>query len=350
MPEAAGSFPEPGAPVAVIVPASRHAFVAGLASGLDRDSLDRSLHAAAAEAGKITPDMVRAADDTFDPSGSLYRVVIHGGPVPGPATARRGTAWVHVDDLIAAALDADQAATGESIGRDLLWQFLDELTSMPGVDELAAWDFTDVWELWLNTGANEVCGDIGRLAGGGSGRRRRRRLRLHIRRPGGRTGDTVNIRTASADHHGAAGRKADSHSVTGPRTTQPHQCPDQWPRSPVPGRHSLGECHPASQQPGGLKNSWGTGDGRHSVIVDAGASTADPSDGIFIILRQHGGRQSLDTITVPGTGAVWISSAPLGVSVETSAQTGDLSFDSDNGITGTLHLSDETVTENSGMP
>lgn len=142
----------PEAPVAVIVPASRHAFAVGLASGLDRDSLDRSLRAAAAAVGKITPDMVRAADDTFDPSGSLYRVVIHGGPVPGPATAHRGTAWVHVDDLLAARLDADQAATGESIGRGLLWQFLDELTSMPGVDELAAWDFTDVWELWLNTG------------------------------------------------------------------------------------------------------------------------------------------------------------------------------------------------------
>ena len=151
-PEAAGSFPLPEAPVAVIAPASRHAFVVGLASGLDRDSLDRSLRAAAAAVAEITPDMVCAADDTFDPSGSLYRVVIHGGPVPGPATAHRGTAWVHVDDLIAAALDADQAATGESIGRDLLWQFLDELTSMPGVDELAAWDFTDVWELWLNTG------------------------------------------------------------------------------------------------------------------------------------------------------------------------------------------------------
>ena len=151
-PEAARSFPLPGAPVAVIVPASRHAFVVGLASGLDRNSLDRSLRAAAAAVGEITPDMVRAADDTFDLSGSLYRVVIHGGPVPGPATVHRGTAWVHVDDLIAAALDADQAATGESIGRDLLWQFLDELTSMPGVNELAAWDFTDVWELWLNTG------------------------------------------------------------------------------------------------------------------------------------------------------------------------------------------------------
>jgi hypothetical protein len=151
-PEAAGPLPLPEAPVAVIVPASRHAFVIGLASGLDRDSLDRSLRAAAAAAEEITPDIVQAADDTFDLSGSLCRVVIHGGPARGPALAHPGTAWVHVDDLIAAALDADQATTGESIGRDLLWQFLDELTSMPGVAELAAWDFTDIWELWLNTG------------------------------------------------------------------------------------------------------------------------------------------------------------------------------------------------------
>ena len=90
--EAAGSFPPPEAPVAVIAPASRHVFVVGLASGLEWDSLGRSLRAAAAAVAEITPDMVCAADDTFDPSGSLYRVVIHGGPVPGPATAHRGTA------------------------------------------------------------------------------------------------------------------------------------------------------------------------------------------------------------------------------------------------------------------
>jgi hypothetical protein len=94
-----------------------------------------------------------------------------------------------------------------------------------------------------------------------------------------------------------------------------------------------------------LSNTWGTGDGQTSITVDAGASGADSSNGLFIILRQtQAGGQSLKTVTVAGSGAVRISSAPLGVSVETSAQTGDLSFDSDSGMSGVLHLSDDTIT------
>lgn len=125
----------------------------GFASGLDHASLARSLQQAVAAVGAVTADMVRGAGVGFDPSGSVFRLVIYGSPVRGPVPARRGTACAHVDDLLAAALDADQAATGEDLGRELLWQFLDELASMPGVDELAAWDFADIWQAWLRRGA-----------------------------------------------------------------------------------------------------------------------------------------------------------------------------------------------------
>ena len=94
-----------------------------------------------------------------------------------------------------------------------------------------------------------------------------------------------------------------------------------------------------------FRNGWGTADGKTTVLVSAGASRADPSDGLFVIVRQtQAGGQSQNNVTVAGSGAVWISSAPLGAGVETSAQTGDLSFDSDSGMTGVLHLSDDTVT------
>jgi hypothetical protein len=93
-----------------------------------------------------------------------------------------------------------------------------------------------------------------------------------------------------------------------------------------------------------LRNAWGTADGTSVVEVDAGASSADTSNGMFVILRDDRGNQSLNIITVPGTGAVWITQAPLGVSVETSAQTADLVFASDSGATGVLHLSNDTVT------
>jgi hypothetical protein len=150
--EEAADVPVLGAPVAVTVPASRHAFAVGFASGLDTRSLVRSLRDATAAVDGMTLAMIGDADDRFDPTGSVFRVVVYGGPVPAPAPDRPGTVWVHVDHLITAAMDADQAATGETIGRELLWQFLDELASMPGVAELSAWEFADIWELWRERG------------------------------------------------------------------------------------------------------------------------------------------------------------------------------------------------------
>ena len=146
----AGSLPE--APVAMTVPASRHAFVLGFASGLDPGSLERSLQTAKAAVDGMTTEIVRTATDGFDPSGSIFRILIHGGPLPGPSPRYKGTVCVHVDHLITAALDADQAATGEDVGRELLWQFLEELVSMPGIGKLAAWEFADIWQVWLSRG------------------------------------------------------------------------------------------------------------------------------------------------------------------------------------------------------
>jgi hypothetical protein len=60
---------------------------------------------------------------------------------------------IHVDELLSAALDADDAAAGGGFGRDLLWQFIDELVTLPGVTELRAWDFSDIWRVWLSRGA-----------------------------------------------------------------------------------------------------------------------------------------------------------------------------------------------------
>jgi hypothetical protein len=142
-----------GTPVAVTVPASRHAFAVGFASGLDTATLARSLRDATATVDGMTVAMIGEADNRFDPTGSVFRVVVYGGPVPGPAPDHPGTVWVHVDHLITAAMDADEAATGETIGRELLWQFLDELASMSGVEQLSAWEFADIWQLWRDRGA-----------------------------------------------------------------------------------------------------------------------------------------------------------------------------------------------------
>ena len=144
----------PGTPgTAVMVPGHRHAFVAGIASGLDHNGLARSLADAAHEADSITAETIREAAGSFDPDGSVFRLIIYGGPVPGPAGLRDGLMCIHVDELLSAALDADDAAADGGFGRDLLWQFIDELATLPGVTELSAWDFSDIWRVWLSRGA-----------------------------------------------------------------------------------------------------------------------------------------------------------------------------------------------------
>ena len=57
--------------------------------------------------------------------------------------------------------------------------------------------------------------------------------------------------------------------------------------------------------------------------------------------------QKIDYVKVPGAGPVKITKAPLGPGTEVWAQKhGNFEFTSKNGITGTLHLKDDTVTVN----
>jgi hypothetical protein len=153
--------PLPDAPILVTVPASRHAFAVGFASGLDTVTLARSLGDATAAVDGMTAATVAGADPGFDPEGSVVRVVVYGGPVAAPLPDRPGTAWIHVDHLITAAMDADQAADEQRVGREVLWQFLDELASMPGVDHLSAWEFADIWQLWRDNGVLNPGGQEG---------------------------------------------------------------------------------------------------------------------------------------------------------------------------------------------
>lgn len=150
--EKSADRPVSSAPVVVSVPASRHAFAVGFASGLDMTSLAKSLRDATDAVEEMTAATIAEADQGFDPTGSVCRVVIYGCPVAGPVPSRPGTAYIHVDHLITAAIDADQSAAGVMIGREVLWQFLDELASMPGVGQLSAWEFADIWQIWRDHG------------------------------------------------------------------------------------------------------------------------------------------------------------------------------------------------------
>lgn len=94
-----------------------------------------------------------------------------------------------------------------------------------------------------------------------------------------------------------------------------------------------------------VQNAWLVSDGRMLVAVYAGEAGNDPSKGRFVVIRQSlvFGNQWEDVVPAGSTGAVRLTHVPLGSSVETSAQHGDLSFTSAGGRDGVLHLATDTV-------
>jgi hypothetical protein len=92
---------------------------------------------------------------------------------------------------------------------------------------------------------------------------------------------------------------------------------------PIPAR-MLGPGVPVPISPSILRerNGWLVSDGRTLVAVYAGAAGNDPSVGRVVIVRQDlvAGRQTVRTLDAGPTGTLAIVAAPLGSSVETSAQ------------------------------
>jgi hypothetical protein len=124
--------------------------------------------------------------------------------------------------------------------------------------------------------------------------------------------------------------------------------------SPAPGRLFQGQQKVAggfiaTQDLWPLKSQWQAGDCKQFTAVDAGAYAAHRADGLFGIVRipARPSSQEQKLIKVPGAGALTITRAPLGPKVETWAQKrGKIQFTSKNGVTGTLHLENDTVTTN----
>jgi hypothetical protein len=122
--------------------------------------------------------------------------------------------------------------------------------------------------------------------------------------------------------------------------------PPSTDRNPIPAR-MLGAEVPVPIAPSVLRerNGWLVGDGRTLVAVYAGAAGGDPDMGRIVIVRQDlvAGKQTVRIVDAGPTGALTIAAAPLGASVETSAQTGELSLEAADGQLFALDLSGDKV-------
>ncbi len=143
-------------PILFAVPARRHAFIVGCAAGLDVETLGRSLANTEEALNEIGFEEIQGRGADFDATGSIHRVVVYGGPVLRPPRDCPGTFFLHVDELTdmvreAQLLDRTRVPSGE-----LIWQFFEEASTLPGVDHLLALSDDDLWRHWLAYG---VVGD-----------------------------------------------------------------------------------------------------------------------------------------------------------------------------------------------
>lgn len=125
-----------------------------------------------------------------------------------------------------------------------------------------------------------------------------------------------------------------------------HPAAASRPGPSIPAR-MLGHNVPVPISPSLLRsrNGWLVSDGRTLVAVYAGAAGNDPSVGRLVIVRQDlaAGTQTVRTIDAGPTGPLAIVAAPLGGSVETSAQTGTIRLQAARGRVLRLDLGSGTV-------
>jgi len=122
---------------------------------------------------------------------------------------------------------------------------------------------------------------------------------------------------------------------------------------PIPAR-MLGADVPVPIAPSLLQpqNGWLVSDGRTLVAIYAGAAGDDASAGRVVIVRQDllSGKQTVRFVDTPATGALTIAAAPLGSTVETSAQTGSIGLRTAGGRSLTLDLGTEAVRNPGTVP
>jgi hypothetical protein len=115
---------------------------------------------------------------------------------------------------------------------------------------------------------------------------------------------------------------------------------------PIPAR-MLDSDAPVPVGPSVLRarNGWLVSDGRTLVAVYAGAAGSDSTIGRLVIVRQDlaAGAQTVRVVDAGPTGALTIATAPLGSSVETSAQTGRLGLRTAGGRSLELDLATDEV-------
>lgn len=172
-------------------------------------------------------------------------------------------------------------------------------------------------------------------------------------------GVTLWLVIGRSDDDSARTSTAVAHPPSG-RPVSPPGSPDGETRPPDHGFRPLPRIEPASivDDPdpvasadilNPIVNGWRAGDHEGITIVEAGLAGDDRSGtkGRFVVFRERERpfSQNVDLVDVRESGALRITRAPTGRGAASAAQrNGEIEFTSERGVTGTLHLADDTVT------
>jgi hypothetical protein len=138
----------------VVRPGGLHSFDIGIASGLSETQLCESVDIAHRVAERVAIEGSTVSPTIPGSDEYRHRIVVYGGPIYLKPASKPGPTQIHVEDLAMIKFESQQMVHGH----DLLFQFLDELTTMPGLHEFHFVEFSDIWRHWKLHGALNFTG------------------------------------------------------------------------------------------------------------------------------------------------------------------------------------------------
>lgn len=130
-----------------------------------------------------------------------------------------------------------------------------------------------------------------------------------------------------------------------------HPAPPRYATGPSPSTIPATSDGPGCVVPTSVlahaSSSWTVGSHEQNTKVCAGVSPISPKTGLFVVLRHSFiySHQWIDVVQIPGAGRLTLVRLPEGPGSEQALQEhGTLSFTSESGIGGELHLYDDSIT------
>jgi hypothetical protein len=141
--------------VIVAIAGRRHAFAFAVASGLDERGLLSSIGEAESMLSEISARQLLANGAALEEDAVVRSVVLYGGPLREAPGTGAGVPHLHVEDLASISYEVGDP----KLGFDLVYQFLDELVSMPGIAEIRSFEHIDTWRHWRKQGVLNPTGE-----------------------------------------------------------------------------------------------------------------------------------------------------------------------------------------------